>query len=287
MDIVSLEPYLSQLLVSFDEESSVVACTKACPESLDMAQRVADWTPADGVTVEWSRLRALEPNLVLCSAADESLAKKLQEFFPETTVENLFPKTLSQVYESIERLGVLLGKKDRGITLAQRIRAQLMNWADNFYDRTRGKRVSVLVESSPLTAAGWWVPDVVRLCSAQPQGKSGEAPQRTDWKQIQAFAPDVMLVAPTTCSGDPLALFQEYEKLPEWDRLLAVKRGQVFFMSEPALFSYPSMHLIEAAGILVSAIAGFESGYITTKDSFQRLRWLEMQRHRFVRESKK
>ena len=81
--------------------------------------------------------------------------------------------------------------------------------------------------------------------------------------------------------ADSCKLFREFEKRPGWDNIPAVKRGEVFFSEGISNFYRPSMRLIESMSILVSAIAGFDSGYITPRDSFHKLRWLELQRHQF------
>jgi hypothetical protein len=102
-----------------------------------------------------------------------------------------------------------------------------------------------------------------------------------EWREVQEFDPDVILAVPDLQHDEALGTFKSFEALPDWDEVRAVKRGDVFFASGSRYLLRPSQHLRQGLGLFLSAAAGFESGYITERDSFQRLRWLELQRHRF------
>ena len=124
---------------------------------------------------------------------------------------------------------------------------------------------------------------MVRLNSSELVGVGlGEPTREISWEEICNLDPDVLLVAPE--GGDPMknfGLFQHFETKSGWEDLLAVKRGQVYFSGGEFIFSRPSMRLMGAMAFLVSTLGGYDSGYITDRDTFHRLRWLEVQRHRF------
>ena len=61
----------------------------------------------------------------------------------------------------------------------------------------------------------------------------------------------------------------------------AVKRGEVIFMSGRQLYA-PGPGIVRAAACVVSGMAGLDSGYITKRDEFYRLRFVELHRHRFM-----
>jgi len=101
------------------------------------------------------------------------------------------------------------------------------------------------------------------------------------WKDIIAFKPDVIIVAPRDCSLLESARSFEYlESLPHWDDVPAGKRGEVFFTDGLWHFYRPGPRMMESMGTLISTMGGVDSGYITERDSFYRLRWVELQRHR-------
>ncbi len=99
--------------------------------------------------------------------------------------------------------------------------------------------------------------------------------------KIIAFHPDVIIVAPRGMElKASLASFKELSKLKGWEELPAVVRGEVIFTDGIKHFYNPTDGLVDSMAVLLSGIAGFESGYIAERDTFYRLRWLELHRHR-------
>jgi iron complex transport system substrate-binding protein len=192
-------------------------------------------------------------------------------------------RTMQGMYDSFEEIGKAAGRAREGRELAQRMQAQLMDWVDNFYERMRNKRVSVVSRLQPLSLAGDWIPTLVELASAEPQFVvAGEPDKATTWRAIADFRPDVILVAPRGLTlEESVRTLTALEKVPEWQHIPAVKRGEVIFSDGSCLYA-PGPKFLQGAAILFSGIAGLESGYITKKDEFFRLRFLELHRHRFL-----
>jgi iron complex transport system substrate-binding protein len=160
------------------------------------------------------------------------------------------------------------------------MKAQFADWGANFHDRARNKRVVVLSGVAPLEAAGLWVSDLIRLISATPLVPSGEPYRPLDWRELVAFRPDVIVVSPVGFTlREAMRSFPSLEQHGGWEGLPAVKRGEVFFLDGDHHLHLPGLSLRESMGILVSAFAGIDSGYITPRDSYHRLRWLELHRH--------
>ena len=189
---------------------------------------------------------------------------------------------MQQIYQTLQDVAKLLGNRAEGITLVNKLKAQFLSWGDSFYDRMKNKRVTFLSSVEPLMLAGDWIPDLVSLTSSTAQNfASGGEDVPVEWSDIQDFRPDVIIVAPRGVPvEDARKSFLMLEKLPNWEEIPAVKRGDVIFTGGQRNFYTPTSALFPSQGILVSAVAGLESGYITERDSFFKLRWLEMQRHR-------
>ena len=305
MKIVSLEPFLTELLVSFGLEESVVGISARCAGSTALASRprvtvtpgagaIAGARYLDGICedlLDLGAVQALSADYLLCSLRGETegsrrllaAREKLSPLLAEGgRVLSYCPHTLEQVYESFERLGRDLGVVEKGHKLSTRLKAQAMDWCDNFYERMKNKRVSFIASVEPLRLGGMWIPDLIDLASAQSQSPcGGEEHPRVEWSDILNFRPDVIVVAPEGQSvQDSARGFERFLSLPRWEEIPAVKRGEVYFAGGSSHFFRPGPELIESVGILVSAIAGFESGYITPRESFYKLRWLELHRHR-------
>lgn len=307
MKIVSLVPEMTELVCYFGQEQSLVGVSHRChfPESVvdlpkvtrDGASAKSPVNAADLAVVigpdlaDIQLLASLEPDLVLTkiSGANDNpslLSRIRQELSDvcakEVRVFSAEPLILNQVYDLFEGVAKEIGVKQKGHDLAARLKAQVMDWGDNFYDRMKNKKVTFLASVTPLSLAGYWIPDLIHLCSAMSQVRLPGKPHFSlEWKDIVEFRPDVIIVAPEDFPIEAsMKTFKLMEKYPNWEDIPAVKRGEVIFTDGLSHFYRPGPRLIESMGILTSAIGGLESGYITPRDAFYRLRWMEMQRHR-------
>ena len=190
--------------------------------------------------------------------------------------------TLDSLFEGITRVGKLVGASERARDLCGRIKAQLMDWCDSFYDRLKNKRVTVVSSVAPLRVAGLWIPEVIQTASCHPQYVAiGGDHKEVTWNDIESFRPDVLIIAPEGYSLDEsVKTLRLFERNASWESVPAVKRGEVVFCDGVSLYR-PGHKLLDGIAALISGIAGLESGYISPRDSFYRLRWVELHRHKF------
>lgn len=304
MRIATLEPFITDTVLSLLGKHALVAAvpgTVPLPEgtvALDQPPTTPRRLKSTLLETSLSESRpaldplvAAAPELILTSvvATEEQLSAMVSElelalepFLSGVRICSFAPRTIEGVYSFFTDLGGTLGDAPAGRALAQRCKAQWMDWCDNFYPRMKGKRVSFISGVRPLTLAGGWIPELVQLCSAHPQGAGfGQPDLNVSWEQIVEYRPDVIVVAPRGVELlGAIRLFEEFERRKGWEQIPAVKRGEVVFCGGDSLFYSPSPVLIDSMAVLVSALAGFESGYITPRESFYRLRWLELHRHK-------
>lgn len=309
MRIVSLEPFITELVTFFGCAEQLVGISAECSiQDLPNIERLTDLsapsrhgTHIAGLALEdcLNRYRVdiialekLKPELILTSLPfdragqelEAALSRTLSERFGyQLQVRSVAPVTFEQALEGYEKVATLLDVREKGHDLAQRVKAQVMDWADNFYERMKNKRVTFISSVVPLTLGGRWIADLIKLCSSLSQTHSIDFKDPTvEWDEIVKFKPDVVIVAPRGADmNTSLLSFKAFEKLAEWELLPAVKRGEVIFTEGQKHFHSPGLGLLDSMAIIVSAIAGFESGYITPRDSYFRLRWLEMYRHKY------
>lgn len=302
MRIVSLEPFLTEIVCYFGLEQQLVGLSHRCdyPESILNLPRLTSARSGDDGTlrsalspdlVDVPALLSLKPDIVLTSIQDDLGSDAnfkrarllLSEGGPlDLQLHSFNPFSLEHVFSMYEEIGKVLRAPAAGRDLAQRLKSQFMDWGDNFYDRMKNKRVTFLSHTEPFVLAGRWIPDMVHMASAVSQAATGgEEATIIDWGDVVKFRPDVIVVALQDKNiQDATRAFLTLEKLPQWEDIPAVKRGEVIFTDGKSHFYRPGPRLRESMAILISAIAGLESGYISPRDCFYRLRWLEMQRHR-------
>lgn len=309
MRIVSLEPSVTALLISLGLGEQLSGVTADCilPPELSGLPKVTlpDTSKSSDAYIypELSRrvmdlaaIRDIRPDLIIGSLYKPKLAalpvrEEIIHVQAQLSVQlrlevkfaSFAPRTLEEVYSELKALTALLKIPARGVELSGKIKAQIMNWADNFYERIKNKKVSFLSSIQPLRLAGYWMPDMIQLLSAQSQNHlAGTEDKDIRWEELLGYRPDVIVVAPRGFDlKQSMAAFKEIEKFSDWESIPAVKRGEVIFCEGREHFYQPAVNMIDSMAILVSALAGFESGYITPRDTFYRLRWLEMQRHKF------
>jgi iron complex transport system substrate-binding protein len=307
MKIVSLNPALTDILFALHDGHKVVGVTHLCkvpngdckpaivttanpiPQSTEFQRKLV--ASLSEIPVDLEALQKASPSSILTSLVDE----KPQEF--TTFAEDFFDRnwskkirirsldilTLDGLFAAYAEVGGLLGSSAIGRDRAQRMKSQLLDWGRNLYERLRNKKVVVLSSVEPLEVAGCWVPDIIKLVSGRPikpDLRRISAP--ISWEEVKEFSPDVILVAPRGKTlEESVRSLRKLEDLPDWDLIPAVKRGEVVFSDGSRLYQ-TGAGLLEGAGVLISAMAGLDSGYITKRDEFHRLRFVELHRHRFM-----
>ncbi|NMC63824.1 MAG: ABC transporter substrate-binding protein [SAR324 cluster bacterium] len=307
MRIISLDPALTEMLYYFGKDEELVGVSFRCnyPRIPKDMPRVTEFhgkayiepvqsVIADNLSSDYlllDKLKALQPDVVLAVVPnmddDPEIINHIRECLNEyvgfpVRLLAFHPRNLLRVLEMFEELGKFFKAADKGHNLAQKIKAQFMTWGDNFYERTKNKKVTFIAGMNPFLVAGYWIADIIRYASALPQTVRGDfGHAEVSWDEIKSFRPDVIIVAPQGYSlNDSKRSFLDLEKLPGWESIPAVKRGEVFFADGDEHFYKATPNLIESGGMIFSAIAGFDSGYICERDSMYRLRFLEMNRHK-------
>lgn len=309
MNIVALETYIADLLHSFGLSEQVVGVShrsKFSPQEKPLPFVTGERSKTNNVNslvdprisqdaILIDELKTIRPEVIVASVYSERpeevvSAKELQAL--QDKLESLLgfkcklfsyaPRRLDEIYEGSADLAKALHVPFRGDDLGKKAKAQLMDWGDNFYERMKNKKVTFISSLQPLTLGGLWIPDMIHVLSAHSQVPvPAFVHPPASWDSILEFKPDVIVVA---LKGQTLkeatSSFKLLEKMQGWDELPAVKRGEVVFCDGLDHFYDPGPKIIDSFGVMVSAIAGLESGYITKRDTFYRLRWLELQRHR-------
>ena len=308
MKIISLEPAVTDLLFAFGLGESIAGVSLKCTLPEAFAKLPAVTFALDDKRTEsfiypelcsqplnLDLIKSLKPDLILTSIYRKPISEDIIPEYIQSLQSNLSshlgfevkivsyaPRNLEEIYEEIKKITRILKVPAKGIEHAGKIKAQLMNWADNFYERIKNKKATFISSIEPLKLGGFWIPDMIKLFTAHSQMvNAGTEDKLCSWDDILNFRPDVIIIAPRGYSlQESMVSFKAFEKRELWEDIPAVKRGEVIFADGAAHFYAAGNNILDSAAILVSALAGFEGGYITPRDSFYRLRWLELQRHK-------
>lgn len=307
--IASLQPFATDILVRCGIGLDLVAVTHLCdaPKSCSKVAAVTrapsqpfsyasenDRRLACGLSsysLDIKHLLALEPDVIIADVREsdpiafigwaESLL--LSVLGKRCRVFNAAISSLAQMSEVVEEVGAMAGSRVEARTLAGKTQAQLMAWADSFFDRCKGKKVVVLSSVQPIVVAERWIPELVRMVGAKSIERDHQHRGKPySWDEIVAARPDVIVVAPEGASlQESVRTLPQVQNLPGWESLPAVKRGEVIFCAGTHLYR-PGAQFLRGAAVLVSAVAGLDSGYITERDEYFKVRYLELHRHKFL-----
>ena len=237
MRIASLAPSVTEILFELGAQNEIVASTIFCdwPEAAKQLSKVGSW-----VKIDYDKLIKAAPDIVFTSSIVQGrITLGLKE--RGLRVVNVNPTTLSEVVESYNQIGGLVGKSDEAAVCVNELYKQIMG----SYLLPHHKPLRVYTEewSNPPMAAGNWVPDLVGLAGAVAGiGKSGSISRAFDFSEIEAFDPEVIVLH--YCGMGENADKGAIYRRTGWEALTAVKNKQVHVVHD-SLLNRPTSRLFE------------------------------------------
>ncbi len=246
--LVSLAPSITEIVYALGLGDELVGDTDNCefpPQALTK--------PHVGTMVNPSleRIVALKPDLAL--GTPEANRRETVDQLERLGIPlyGVTATTLAGTLASIEDLGNILGREAEAMSLVSQMQARI----DRIEKRIEGQpkpKVLFVVWYRPLVTVGpnTFLADVIRAAGGIPIGENlkGEWPRLT----LEALLPENpgVILLPKTDSFSPS--LEEFQSLPGWKDLTAVKEHRMFFVSESILRPGPRLvdALEELAGVL-------------------------------------
>lgn len=287
MRIVSLLPSATEIAFGLGLGDDVVGVTHECdypPEArlkpcvttttLDtsLSSREIDAITtghlADGTSayrLDTEALRALEPDLVLtqmlcevCAVPHTLVRESLPHLASRPKVLSLEPVRLADVLSNVKTVGDHTGHQQEARGLIAGLRDRIDTTALDAAARGPMPRVFCMEWLDPPWSAGHWVPDMVGLAGGMELlGCAAEPSRRVTWDEIDAVAPEVIVLMP--CGFDLERTVAEFRRteLPEiWSNLPAVQAGRVFAVDGSAYFNRPGPRLVDGLEMLAEIFRG-------------------------------
>lgn len=234
--------------------------------SLDIDRRVNEII-ALGVSVyrvDAERLRSLKPDVILtqtqcaiCAVTPGDLEEALCEWTGMAPLlVSLEPNDLSDVWDDMRKVGRALGTDataERAVATLQGRLAAIRATADRaVYEPT----VAAIEWIDPLMAGGNWMPELIEAAGGQSLfAAPGQHSPWLDWSALAAADPDVILLLPCGFTiAQSLADLPLLRARPEWSRLSAVRRGQVYVIDGHHYFNRPGPRLVESAEMIAEIL---------------------------------
>lgn len=228
-------------------------------DAIDLRVQTARRAGESLYSLDLDALRALRPDVILsqdlcgvCSVTDEEVRAACTSAGIGPRIVSLSPRTLEEVWTSIEVVGRSIGRSDAGASLAAQLRAKSRPTRPA---PSPAPRVAVLEWLDPPILAGLWTPDIVARAGGLYRGPmSGAVGERTDWTDLARRAPDLTIVAPCSFHVDRTrAELLRLRARPEVAHFLA--QGRIVVADE-AYFSRPGPRLGDGVALVARLVRG-------------------------------
>jgi iron complex transport system substrate-binding protein len=276
--IASLVPSATEMLFALGLGDSVVAVTHECDyppeakdkphitrsvitERLDPAEidrEVRERTSRGEALYELDRwaLEELSVDLIVtqavcevCAVSYEDVLAVAEELPTQPQVISLDPSTIGEVLGDVARLAQAAGVPEAGERLADELGERLEEVELAFAGDPR-PRVAALEWLDPIYIGGHWVPQMIELAGGDDVlGLPGERSRTSSWQELEAAAPDVVLVMPCGLYKDEAAAEADRHA----DELRRVG-ARVVPVDAAAHFSRPGPRLVDGVELLADVL---------------------------------
>jgi iron complex transport system substrate-binding protein len=276
--IASLVPSATEMLFALGLGDSVVAVTHECdypPEAkdkphitrsviterldpADIDREVRERTSRGEALYELDRwaLEELSVDLIVtqavcevCAVSYEDVLAVAEELPTQPQVISLDPSTIGEVLGDVSRLAQAAGVPEAGERLADALGERLEDVELAFAGDPR-PRVAALEWLDPIYIGGHWVPQMIELAGGEDVlGLPGERSRTSSWQELEAAAPDVVLVMPCGLYKDEAATEAERHA----DELRRVG-ARVVPVDAAAHFSRPGPRLVDGVELLADVL---------------------------------
>lgn len=280
--IVSLLPSATEIVCSLGLEDSLVAVTHECDyppsvvgKSVLTASRISHETMTsaeidhavhsqlDGhgsiYDLDEERMRSLSPDLILtqelcdvCAVNYKTVQQAARMFEADVSVVSLEPNTIDDIFANIRTIGELTGKASVADRIIEQLIARLDAVAAALESVERRPRTLMLEWLEPPFAPGHWVPEQVRIAGGDHAfGSAGKVSVTTTAEAIRDYAPEIIVMIPCGYYKEDTLRQLPQSCLPAgWNKLPAVRSGEVWAVDATLYFSRPGPRVVDGVEIL-------------------------------------
>lgn len=214
-------------------------------------------------TLDMPMLEQLAPDLIVtqalcdvCAVAEEEVSAAACTLPGRPRVLNLESTRLSEVFDSMLRVGEAAGALALARKCVERLRGRLSDLSRCLRQIDHRPDVVLLEWIDPPFSCGHWSPELVELAGGVERiGRPGERSRTLAWQEVLDVDPDVLMIA--CCGYDAartrldLPILRGY---PGFDRLKCVRNRRIYMADGNAYFSRPGPRLVDSVELLAHAL---------------------------------
>ncbi|MGY8670986.1 MAG: cobalamin-binding protein [Verrucomicrobiia bacterium] len=252
------------------EISDVPICTRskvdpnATSANIDAAVKALIEKSEPLFEIDGKLLRELNPEIIIsqsqcdvCAVSDQDVAALISKWpGNRPQVVSLNASKFAHLWDDIGQVAAALQAKEEGKEYIKELKVRVADVIEGACQTVTRPRVLCLEWLEPLMSAGNWVPDMVSIAGGDNLiSTSGEHSGWLTMEEVVAAKPDVIVMMP--CGFGLEQTRREAETLsndPNWQKLKAVKRGQVYAVDGSSYFNRPGPRLIDSLEMLAAMI---------------------------------
>lgn len=246
--IVSLAPSNTEILYALGAEDRLVACTRYCDFPAEAAKkpRIGGW-----LDIKDELVLKHEPDLLLTSTfVQNKIAERYKKL--GLNIESLMPTTLVGVFNSIKKIGELVGREKEAEKLVKDMNKRIgeIRQKSRFADHT--PRLYIEEWHKPPTVSGNWVPTLAKIARANYSLiRAGYHSREVFLEEMQKYNPEYIIIS--ICGLKDNAPKEWVTKRPGWENLSAVKNSRVYVFDDSYL-NRPGPRLIQGLEMLANIL---------------------------------
>ncbi|MBI2101207.1 cobalamin-binding protein [Candidatus Woesearchaeota archaeon] len=216
--IISLAPSNTEILYGLKADGNLVAVTRYCdfPDEARKKPRIGGW-----LDISDELIKSYNPDLLLASTFVQN---KITDKYRKKT-------TLKGVFDSIEKIGKLVGKEKEALHLIQSMKNKFNEIQYKIKNIKTKPRVYIEEWHKPPTVSGNWVPTLVNMAGGDYSLiKAGVHSRAVSTEQIQKYDPGIIIVS--ICGMADKVPKECVTKREGWKNLSAVKNGKVYVFDD-------------------------------------------------------
>ena len=225
--IISLAPSNTEILYALNAQENLVACTRYCdfPEEAKKKPKIGGWLDINDELV-----KKFEPDLILTSTfVQNKITKKYQK--NKMNIVALMRTTFKGVFDSIIKIGKLIGKNNEALELIKTMENKIKNIQNKIKTIKNKPRVYIEEWHKPPTISGNWVPSLVKLAGGDYSLiKAGVHSKEVTTQQIQKYDPEIIIIS--ICGMNDKVPKEWITKREGWQNLSAVQDNKVFVFDD-------------------------------------------------------
>ena len=216
----------------------------------------------DIFVLDKENIKNANPNLIVsqntcevCAAHTNQVQQAVEMLEIKPEIYSMDPHSVIEILEGVTEFAKIIDTEENG----KKIKKELEQRVERIKSRKKevAPRVVAIEWVNPFFTAGHWVPEMIEISGGINMiSKTGEHSQRMKMQEIVNAKPEIIILMP--CGFDVMRTKKEYEKFlkndQEWNKLQAVKKGNVFAVDANSFFSKPSIRTIEGIEILAKII---------------------------------